>query len=113
MRIFKDEISIREHIINIRLAGDGTNIGKNTTILNFSFGFLNEIKNRTETNPNTVTGNFTLGVFKVKSESYEEIKVALKELLLQLEQIKKISIGDIQYEVKFWLGGDLKFLALV
>ena len=65
LKIFKDIIKIENNTINIRLAGDSTNIGKNLSVLNFSFGFLDEISRTKsdETNPNTVTGNFSLGVF--------------------------------------------------
>jgi len=61
---------VQNNIINIRLAGDSTNIGNNLTVLNFSFGFLNDIEHSVAKNPNSVTGNFALGVFKIKSECY-------------------------------------------
>lgn len=68
---------MRDDTINIRLAGDGTEIGDNITVLNMSFGFLDPVK--LNTNPNAVTGNFFLGVFNLKSECYNELKTALKE----------------------------------
>ena len=72
------------------------------TVLNFSFGFLDIINNKIETNPNAVTGNFTLGLFKVKSECYDELKISLTELNEALSLLQTIT-----------LDGDLKFLALV
>ncbi len=113
MNIFKEQIVINNNTINIRLAGDGTSIGSNMTVLNFSFGFLDVIDNKVQTNPNSVTGNFTIGLFRVKSECYNELKVSLKELVESLSELKTISIDGLLYNIDYWLSGDLKFLALV
>ena len=83
------------------------------TVLNFSFGFLDVIDNQIQTNPNAVTGNFTLGLFKVKSECYDELKISLDELVESLSQLETVTINGIEYNIEYWLGGDLKFLALV
>ncbi len=113
MNIFKEQIVINNNTINIRLAGDGTSIGSNMTVLNFSFGFLDVIDNKVQTNPNSVTGNFTIGLFRVKSECYDELKVSLKELVASLSELKTISIDGSLCNIEYWLSGDLKFLGLV
>ena len=69
---------IMDNTIHIRLAGDGTNIGINYTVGNFSYSFLNK---HGEMNAKSVTGIFLLGVFKIKSECYSSLKEALKELV--------------------------------
>jgi hypothetical protein len=53
-----------------------------------------------------------LGVFKIKSECYESLQIALRELIEELSLIEAIQVDDIEYHIIFWLGGDLKFLAL-
>ncbi len=98
--------------MNIRLAGDSTNIGNNISVLNFSFGILDKIRSEHTTNPNTVTGNFSLGVFQVNSECYEEIRTSLAELLVSLSKLTTTTIHGRIYNVELWLAGDLKFLAL-
>ncbi len=112
-RLFKDHIVMRDNTINIRLAGDGTQIGKNYSVLNFSFGFLDDITNEARMNPNTVTGNLCLGLFKIITEDYDSIKTALKEILESLATFDSMNIDGVDYKIEFWLGGDLKFLALV
>ncbi len=111
--LFKDSINVQQGKIHIRLAGDGTIIAKNYSMLNFSFGFLNEIDNEVQTNPNSVTGNFTLGAFVLKQENYEELNIALAELIQLLAALKTITVNGFNYDVEFWLGGDLKFLSIV
>lgn len=44
LKIFKNFINIDDDILKIRLAGDGTQIGKSLSVFNFSFSFLNKIK---------------------------------------------------------------------
>ncbi len=110
--MFEDNLQIQNNTINIRLAGDSTNIGKNLTVLNFSFGFLNDINHSVETNPNSVSGNFVLGIFKIRSECYESLQGALKELIEEISLIEAINVNGNSYNITFWLGGDLKFLAL-
>ena len=78
LRLQKDNLNIVENTIHIRLAGDGTHIEKNFSVLNFSFSFLNKHSNE-EMSVSSVTGIFLLGVFKIKSECYTSLKKALKE----------------------------------
>ncbi len=93
-------------MINIRLAGDSTNIAKNISVINFSFGFLDEIRRNKpeETNPNRATGNFSLGIFQIKSECYEDLRKALTELIDLLSIIKATEIDGKICDIVFWLG---------
>ena len=112
LRLQKDNLNIVENTIHIRLAGDGTNIGKNFSVLNFSFSFLNKHSNE-KTSVSSETGIFLLGVFKIKSECYTSLKEALKELVAHLKKTKEIAIDGVKYKIEYWLGGDTKFLLLI
>ncbi len=111
IRKFKTDLRIRNNHVNIRLAGDGTQVGSNLSVLNFTFGFLDKINEKT--NPNTVTGNFSLGTFWIRTESYDDIKIALKEICDELKDLESIEIDEQKFKLEFYLGGDLKFIALV
>ena len=113
IRLFKKDMRIRNNHLDIRLAGDGTQVGSNLSCLNFTFGFLNEIKHKSCTNPNTVTGNFSLGTFWIKTEDYDDIKIALKEIIDELQDMTTINVDGIEYSLEFYLGGDLKFFAII
>ena len=65
-----------------------------------------------ETNPNTIIGNFALGVFQIKSECYESLRKALKELIDLLSLIEETELDGAKYKTLIWLWVDLKFLAL-
>ncbi len=119
--LFKDKIVINNNTINIRLAGDGTNIASNFTVFNFWFGFLDRFSEsadlHTERNgtidPNTALGNFILGKFYIRKECYDDLKIALKEFAEKISDLKEIEFEGIIYKIEFFLGGDLKFLAIV
>ena len=55
-------------------------------------------------------------MYEIPCENYESIKKSLKEMLEQLKKMsddKKIIIKGKQYNLKFMLGGDLKFIAII
>lgn len=112
LNMFRDEIQFKNDIVNIRLAGDGTNIARNFTILNLTFGFLDPINQNNISNPNTASGNFILGNFHIKKECYQELKTALAELIEILENLTEITISGKTYKIEFYLSSDMKFLAL-
>lgn len=61
---------------------------------------------------NREDSNFLLGCFQINKEDYDELKVSLKELITSFEKLKKIQFEDKTYKIEYFLGGDLKFLAL-
>ena len=44
LSLFKNMMDLNDNILNIRIAADGSKIGRNLTVLNISFSFLNAIK---------------------------------------------------------------------
>ncbi len=113
-RIHKDKIKLQNNTMHIRLAGDGVNICKNFQVLNFTFAFLDVIiENENILDANSAQGNYILGKFHIKSECYNELKEALKELSEKLFALKELNIDGVMYKIEWWLGGDLKFLLLV
>jgi hypothetical protein len=52
-------------------------------------------------------------MFEIEYENYDQIKISLENMLEKIKEIKEIDINGTMYKVKFYLGGDLKFLAIV
>ena len=110
---FDNHKAIKNNIINIRLAGDGTNVAKQFSVFNFTFSFIDKLNFKYDADPKTESGNFVLGTFKIKKESYEEIKLCLDEINSELSRLNEIVFKDVTYKISYKLGGDLKFLSLV
>jgi len=103
----KTLLNLKQRIIRIKLTGDSGNVGRNLKLLNFTFSAVDFLGSQ------SYIGNYTLGIFEMKEESYYELKISLKEILASLEDFNFLSLNNKNYKIKFYLGGDLKFLANV
>ena len=98
-----------EKILHIKLSADGAQIIRHKSILNFTFTILNEKGSK----PKTATGNYTIGIFDIPEESYDEMSIVLKELSVQIESLNEIDINGERYIIEKYIGGDLKLLAIL
>ena len=95
------------HKICIKLTGDGTQIARGLTIINVTFTVLEEGNEAT-----SVIGNYSVAIFKM-AKNYENLAAALEDICNEGKQLKSITIDDKSYEIETYLGGYLKFLAMV
>lgn len=103
-----EKLKIKDETIQVKLSGDGTQVGKKIKCLNFSFTLPDS-----GLAAKTVRGNFTLGIFKIKKENQETLKEVLFEVSKNLEEFSnkpEIFVNNNPFKVKFLLGGDMKFL---
>ena len=93
--------------IHVKLTGDGTQIARGLTVVNIAFTILEE-----GDQAYSVLGNHSVAIFKM-AENYANLKAALEDICSEGNKMKSITINDKTYEIETYLGGDLKFLALV
>ena len=93
--------------IKIKFRGDGTNIGKRLTVVNFTFTILNEMELAMGEKD-----NYVLAIIKT-TETYDNIRESLADLRMEMSNLKEISVNNCTYQIEYFLGGDWKFLALV
>lgn len=55
--------------------------------------------------------NHTIAIFNA-GEKYDVLSEALVDIQGEIEQLKSLKVGDVEYGVEFFLGADWKFLAL-
>ena len=95
--------------IIIKFSGDGTNICRNIKMLNFTFTIINEGQKA-----KTASGNYTLGVFDIDIENYEELLNILNDLAQQIDNlINTIDVDGTIYTIKKKFGGDWIFLSSI
>ena len=92
--------------IKIKLSGDGTDVANNK-LLNICVSFP-DFKGC-----NTAHGNYTLGIFEIEKENYDSLKIALKEILVNLKTFKQVVVNGKSFEIDWYLGGDMKFVCIV
>ena len=102
-----DATFVRDRKVRVKLTGDGTNIGKHLHVVNFAFTILDE-----GDMAYSAAGNHCIAIFK-ESENYDSLKLCLQDIIRDVKQLTRISIGEIEFEIMYFLGGDWKFLAMI
>ncbi len=90
-------------MIQIKLSGDG-----NINVVNFTFTLLNE-----GTLTQSSSGNHTLAILRVPEKYYDSLVEALHDISIEAENLRSIIINGVSYDIEYFLGGDMKFLAMV
>ena len=102
-----DATFVRDRKVRVKLTGDGTNIGKHLHVVNFAFTILDE-----GDMAYSAAGNHCIAIFK-ELESYDSLKLCLQDIIRDVKQLTRINIGEIEFEIMYFLGGDWKFLAMI
>lgn len=97
-----------DHIIHVKLSADGTNIGRNLKLLNFTFTILNEGAKAKQ-----AAGNYTLGIYEIENESHATLTECFKEIVEELQRVNEIEVNGRKVKVVLYYGADWKMLAIV
>ncbi len=103
---YKASDKLLPETIRIKLTGDGTQIARGFTVVNFAFTLLDD------RDCCSAKGNHTIAILKV-SENYNDLATALKDVIEEASNLNSVSVDGNIYHLQYFLGGDWKFLALV
>ena len=92
----------------IKLTGDGTQIGRGYSVVNIAFTILEE-----GTKACSAQGNHSIAIFKVSESNYDALCEAMQDIITEAKEQTNITINGNTYNIEYYLGGDMKFLALV
>ena len=95
-----------DYVLRVRLNGDGTKIGRNLHVINFTFTLPVEARSL------SAAGNHTIAILKVP-EKYEELFLELSDITREVEELDSIEVNGINFKLEVFLSGDWKFLALI
>lgn len=90
--------------VHVKIAGDGTNVGKRLHLITFGYSILNDV----DTQPKV----HLLAVIKCP-EKYDALKESLSDVITDLKNTKTVVVDERTYNIRYYLGGDLKFLNCV
>ena len=105
-RVIKTNRDIESHDIKIKYSIDGTNVGRHVKLFNFTFTCLNEERCMSQ------SGNYTIGLFKIKKECYEEL-TCTSEIFELKEKINEIEIGSKTYTIKKYFCSDHNMISYI
>ena len=106
-RLIKSRQIVDGETINIKISGDGTNVGKRLQLLNVTFSIINEGSIAA-----SEKGNYVLLIAKTKDD-YKGIKNCMRDLHLEMKNLNSVTVDGLLFPVTLFLGGDWKFLATV
>ena len=79
----------------MRLSSDGTKIGKNLHVINFTFTLPDEDQSL------SAAGNHTIAIMKIP-EKYEELFLGLSDIIHEVEQLDSIEVNGINFKLDFF-----------
>ena len=91
----------------IKLTGDGTQIARGLSVVNIAFTILEEGQLACSS-----SGNHTIAILKV-NEDYDELAAGLEDVIKEAEDLEVLAINERVFNIQLFLGGDMKFLAIV
>ena len=97
---------MQDKFVHVKLSGDGMKIGKRLHVIAFTFTLLDEDQ------ATSAAGNHILAIFK-QPESYKYLKLALADIIDEVEHLKEIEVEGVTFSISYYLDGDWKFLAVV
>ena len=103
----EDAVFKQKKMLRVKLSGDGTRIGKRLHVTNFTFTILDDEGPIAHTSE----GNHIHAIVKV-SDKYELLKLALEDICHDVERLNEIKVKSEMFSIEYFLGGDLKFLAI-
>ena len=92
--------------IQVKLTGDGTNIAKHVHVVNFAFTLLNE-----GSLASSPFGNHSLAILEIP-ECYDSLSGSLTDIIAEASELEFVQLNGNEHRVEYFLGGDLKFLAI-
>ena len=92
--------------IRTKLTADGTKIATGLNVVNIAFTIIDEGRKA-----QSAVGNYSVAIMKIE-ETYDMLAAGLQDICSEARDIEVITIKDKVYNIKFFLGGDLKCLAL-
>ena len=84
----------------MKLTGDGTQIARGFTVVNFAFTILEE-----DELVCSAKGNHSIGIFKV-SENYDDLVAALKDFIEEAKDFEVVTVQDKVHNLQYYLGED-------
>eukprot|EP00112_Aurelia_sp_Birch-Aquarium-sp1_P017926 Seg4207.1 transcript_id=Seg4207.1/GoldUCD/mRNA.D3Y31 product="hypothetical protein" protein_id=Seg4207.1/GoldUCD/D3Y31 len=85
-------------VVRVKLSGDGTWLGSKLHVINFTFT-LPDFPDAKASSRNTL-----LAIFK-SSESYDNLKIALHNIVGDCKDYSHVTVKDKTYPLLFYLGG--------
>jgi hypothetical protein len=90
-----------DNSVQVKLSADSTNISRNVKLVNFVFTIINEEKKAC-----SVSGNYSIGIFRVDQESYETVSKWLSKIWSELVKHDSFKFEEKTIRIEYLIGSD-------
>lgn len=92
--------------VRVKISGDGTTVSQSVHLIVIAFVIIYD-----ETIANSPNDHYTIALVNCK-ENYECITECVRDLVLEMESLSSLQVGNYTYKLTYFLGADMKFLAM-
>ena len=94
--------------LKFKFSADGKIVSRKVKLINLTFTIINE-KGKAK----TAKGNYTIGIFRMNDENYDEILACFENVSDQIDSLEEVIYENKRYKITKYFGGDLKILAIM
>ena len=95
-----------DQIVKVKITGDGTSISRSVHLIVITFVVIqDQVIANSPSDHNTITLINT-------TENYENLAESVEDIVSEMKCLDTSKVGDYTYSMCFFLGADMKFLAL-
>ena len=93
-------------MIKVKLTGDGTSVSRGVHLIVIAFVVILD-----GVVTNSPSDHYTIALINA-TENYESLLESVEDVVNEMKSLDSLKVGDYTYPIHFFLGGDMKFLAL-
>ena len=95
-----------DRVVHVKLTGDGTSVSRNIHLLVIAFVVIQD-----EVIANSPSDHCTIALINT-TENYESLSECVEDIVSEMKSLDTLKVGNYTYATRFFLGADMKFLAL-
>ena len=96
----------KDQVVKVKLTGDGTSVSRSVHLLVIAFMVIQD-----GVVTNSPSDHYTIALVN-STENYESLSESVEDIVSEMKNLDSLKVGDYTYAIDFFLGADMKFLAL-
>ena len=93
-------------MIKVKLTGDGTSVSRSVYLIVVAFIIIQE-----DVVTNSPSDHYTIALIN-STENYKNLSECFEDIVSEMKNLNILKVDDYTYTIDFFLGADMKFLAM-
>ena len=96
----------KNRVIKVKITGDGTSVSRSVYLIVIVFIIIQE-----NVVTNSPSDHYTIALIN-STESYKNLSECVEDIVSEMKNLNILKVDDYTYTIQFFLGADMKFLAM-